>query len=142
MQSEEDQHARMADQKESLIFKKPLSPAGLVSVARFGDISYEHVPVRWFTALQNDKEVLEDFEEIGAEKVESLEIISMVAPLRKTVDMQWGNCPHHPNLMFYARFHALVGESKFSWEKDPKKWNKNYPWQKGAIYKSMSFALL
>jgi len=131
------QPASKDDPKEPLMFKDYKKHEGIVSVVRFGDVSDEHWPVRYFAAKTKEDGTLEGFVEVSEETVNSAEIQSIVGGFNKPkYDRYYGECPNHPNLEFYVQFHALDQKPMFSWEKDPKEKNKKYPREEGARRKS------
>ncbi len=133
-----DQFAEKDDSKTPLKFKDHKYHEGIVSVARFGDISDEHWPVRYFAAWSKVDGTLGGFIEIGEEKMKTAEIQEIIGDTKQSRhDRFLGQCPNHPNLEFYIRFHPLKEKPIFVWEKDPKEKNKQYPGEEGRIRKSM-----
>jgi hypothetical protein len=97
---------RKDDPKTPLILKD--YHEGIISVARMGDPGNEHWPVRYFTAWVEGDQTLGGFIEIDEEKVEIAEAQEILEErdLPKT-DRFYGECPNHPALEFYLRYHPL-----------------------------------
>ncbi|PMD52898.1 uncharacterized protein K444DRAFT_635831 [Hyaloscypha bicolor E] len=115
-----------------LLLKEDHYHEGIVSVARFGEPSDKHVPVRFFAAWAVGDGTLDGFAEIDKEKIDLMQEQGILehANLPKN-DRFYGKCPKHPKLEFYVRFHPLKEKPMFEWEKDPKERGKKYPWKEG-----------
>ncbi|PMD37583.1 hypothetical protein L207DRAFT_531860 [Hyaloscypha variabilis F] len=134
-----DQFAEKDDSKTPLKFKDHKYHEAIISVVRFGDISDEHWPVRYFAAWSKVDGTLGGFIEIGEEKMKTAEIQEIIGDTKQSRhDRFLGQCPNHPNLEFYIRFHPLKEKPMFVWEKDPKEKNKQYPWEEGRIQPEVS----
>ncbi|KAE9364377.1 hypothetical protein N431DRAFT_355493 [Stipitochalara longipes BDJ] len=137
--SQGDQYAWKDDPKTPLMLKDYKYHQGIVSVARFGDVSDEHWPVRYFAAWAKGDGTLGGFIEIDEKKVKTAEVQEILDNINKPKhDRFCGECPKHPNLEFYVRFHPLKEKPMSPWEKDPKEKNKKYPWEEGAIIPEVS----
>jgi hypothetical protein len=73
-----------------------------------GDLGDEHWPVRYFTVWVESDQTLGGFIEIDDEKVEIAEAQETLEErgLPKA-DRFYGECPNHPALEFYVRYHPL-----------------------------------
>ncbi|KAH8781712.1 hypothetical protein BGZ57DRAFT_297134 [Hyaloscypha finlandica] len=120
-----------------LLLKEDHYHEGIISVARFGEPSDKHVPVRFFAAWAVGDGTLGGFAEIDKEKIDLAQEQGILehANLPKN-DRFYGKCPKHPKLEFYVRFHPLKEKPMFKWEKDPKEKGKKYPWKEGETGKS------
>jgi hypothetical protein len=84
---------------------------GFLSVMRTGEILDSQWPLKYFAAWAKEDNTLGGFIEIDESKVKAAQGVTVRNLLLPKVERYLGECPQHPNLEYYVRYHPFLSET-------------------------------